>query len=142
MQYSLPTANPIQNALVYGWEEPNVCSSFDFGAPLDAPVAGVQYDSEHVLEWQLIALFFRELDNNEPFVLDPDPRSKSEMKFCNYVKKYWSVDIAVNGGTPKNPAQHIADQYPTVDTFTDEFVLLEHDINTPSKGKVSPRILR
>lgn len=108
---------------------------------MDAPVAGVQYDSEHVLEWQLIALFFRELNNNEATILDPDPRVNSQLAFCKYVEKYWTVDFAIAGGTPKNPAQHIADQYPTVNTFTDEWVLLEHDINTPAKGKVSVPLL-
>jgi chitinase len=121
-----------------------VCGSYYFGAPLDARVSGVQYDTEHILEYQLPGMFLQELDQQifdhifdhpNPSQLDSNGRPK-KISFCEYVKELWTIPAIAIAGNTKSPADHISDCYPTANRYSEELVVLQHRINTPAKGKV------
>lgn len=127
----------------WGWVDPTDCGNFDFGTPLTARAAGVEYHTEHVLEAQMIDLFFQHLDRKKSQL--PDPRSNAPqgatVSFCDYVDALWDVpafvwpgqDTTGGVGTAWNPIMHIAAQFPTKTFKRSEFVALESAINTPSK---------
>ena len=59
------------------------------------------------------------------------------MDFCEYVRIHWQAGNVNIDGVSRTPAQHIEAQYPTYTFNVNEFVVLEHSINIPAKGKVS-----
>lgn len=131
---------------VYGFHQPDVCEDYEFGAPLDGKVVTqppTQYDSEHVLEFQLPGQLFTQLDLKLGPFAHPDPTKNQPMTFCDYVNEQWDIAaVAIPGldtsqgvGASLTPADHVAQQFPTDTWKTGEYVLLEHDINTPAKGK-------
>lgn len=129
----------------WGWVNPKDCGNFDFGSPLTARAADVQYHTEHVLEAQMIDLFFQHLDKKKSKLPDPkpNPAQGATVSFCDYVDELWDVPPFVwpgqdtTGGVGKawNPIMHIAAQYPTKTFKRSEFVALESAINTPSKTR-------
>ncbi|ENH99491.1 glycoside hydrolase family 18 protein [Bipolaris maydis ATCC 48331] len=131
------------NGFDWGWVDPEDCSNFNFGDPLQARAAGVQYHTEHVLEAQMIDLFFKYLDKKKSKQPDPKPGAAqgATVSFCDYVNELWDVPPFVwpnedtTGGVGKawNPIMHIAAQYPTRTYKKEEFIALESAINTPSK---------
>ncbi|KAK0736846.1 glycosyl hydrolases family 18-domain-containing protein [Apiosordaria backusii] len=140
-----PSGGELPNAAAYGFEEPNICGNYEFGTPLERRVAGVQYDTEHILEFQLPAIFLRELDKQifDHTFQHPNPNevdgkgARKRVSFCRYFLELWSVpEFAINGETA-TPAQHIANTYPTKNKYSHELVVLEHYINSPVKAKVS-----
>ncbi|KAL8377162.1 hypothetical protein RB595_008033 [Gaeumannomyces hyphopodioides] len=102
-----------------------------------------QYDAEHVLEFQLIKWFFLDLDIELPEVPHPDPSRPGMLGFCQLVREQWGIDgFEIQGletgkgtGVKLTPADHVAQQFPTTTWNRDEYVVLEHKINTPAKGK-------
>lgn len=129
----------------WGWVNPKDCGNFDFGSPLTARAANVEYHTEHVLEAQMIDLFFKHLDKKKSNLPNPEPNAKpgTTVSFCEYVDALWEVPPFVwpgqdtTGGVGKawNPIMHIAAQYPTKTFKRSEFVALESAINTPSKTR-------
>ncbi|KAH7160985.1 hypothetical protein EDB81DRAFT_924239, partial [Dactylonectria macrodidyma] len=129
----------------WGWVNPKDCGNFDFGSPLTARAANVQYHTEHVLEAQMIDLFFQHLYKRKSKLPDPKPNAAqgATVSFCDYVDELWDVPPFVwpgqdtTGGVGKawNPIMHIAAQYPTKTFKRSEFVALESAINTPSKTR-------
>ncbi|CAI0650579.1 unnamed protein product [Colletotrichum noveboracense] len=127
----------------WGWEDPADCGNFNFGDPLTARAANVQYHTEHVLEAQMIDQFFQWLDKKKSNLPDPTPGAAqgSTVSFCQYVNELWDVPAFAWGnepttggpGKPWTPIQHIAAQFPTRTFKSDDFVALESAINTPSK---------
>ncbi|GKT49647.1 chitotriosidase-1 [Colletotrichum spaethianum] len=127
----------------WGWVNPTDCGDFDFGNPLTARVANIEYHTEHVLEAQMIDLFFQYLDKKKSKLPDPKPNAAQgdTVSFCAYVDLLWDVpafvwpgkDTTGGVGTAWNPVMHIAAQFPTRTFKTSEFVALESAINTPSK---------
>ncbi|KAF1939360.1 hypothetical protein EJ02DRAFT_504870 [Clathrospora elynae] len=127
----------------WGWVNPTDCGNFDFGSPLQARAANVQYHTEHVLEAQMIDLFFKHLDDTSAMLPDPDLNAAqgAVVSFCEYVDELWLVspfvwpghDTHGGVGTAWNPIMHIAAQFPTKTFKRSEFVALESAINTPSK---------
>ncbi|RMD40214.1 hypothetical protein DV735_g4912, partial [Chaetothyriales sp. CBS 134920] len=134
---------------VYGFEEPGNCNNYEFGAPLATARKEAKYDSEHVLEFQLLKQFFDEYLNRKYDPVDhPDTSLDSDdegskISFCELVKLQWNIPaVAIPGletsqgtGASLTPMNHLAQQFPTHRWKTEEYVLLEHDINTPAKGK-------
>ena len=126
----------------WGWVNPKDCGNFDFGSPLTAR-AGVEYHTEHILEAQMIDLFFQHLDKKKSNLPDPKQNAAqgATVSFCDYVDALWDVPPFVwpgqdtTGGVGKawNPIMHIAAQYPTKTFKRSEFVALESSINTPTK---------
>lgn len=136
----------VANNPVYGFHQPDVCEDYEFGAPLDARVVTqppTQYDSEHVLEFQLPGQLFAHLNLQLGPFDHPDPTSTRKLTFCEFVDEHWDIPgVAIAGldtsqgvGAALTPADHVAQQYPTHLWKVEEYVLLEHDINTPAKGK-------
>lgn len=131
------------NGFDWGWVDPEDCGNFNFGSPLQARAANVQYHTEHILEAQMIDLFFQHLDKRNSKLPDPKPGAANgaTVSFCDYVNELWDVPPFVwpnedtTGGVGKawNPIMHIAAQYPTRTYKKDEFIALESAINTPSK---------
>ncbi|KAI8173809.1 Chitotriosidase-1 [Colletotrichum sp. SAR 10_75] len=127
----------------WGWEYPADCGNFNFGDPLTARAANVQYHTEHVLEAQMIDQFFQWLDKKKSNLPDPRPGAAqgSTVSFCQYVNELWDVPAFAWGTEPTTggpgklwtPIQHIAAQFPTRTFKSDDFVALESAINTPSK---------
>ncbi|KAM0818255.1 hypothetical protein AB5N19_04064 [Seiridium cardinale] len=117
---------------VYGFEEPDVCESYDFGDPLTARVVttpALQYDSEHVLEFQLLKQFFDYLDVDYGTSLPILDTTKSQtLSFCNLMKLQWDIpamaipglDTSQGVGASLTPANHLAQQYPTHQWHLDE----------------------
>ncbi|KAK9793590.1 hypothetical protein SCARD494_06174 [Seiridium cardinale] len=117
---------------VYGFEEPDVCESYDFGDPLTARVVttpALQYDSEHVLEFQLLKQFFDHLDVDYGTSLPiPDTTKSQTLSFCNLMKLQWDIPaVAIPGldtsqgvGASLTPANHLAQQYPTHQWYLDD----------------------
>ncbi|KAF0317756.1 glycosyl hydrolases family 18 protein, partial [Colletotrichum asianum] len=127
----------------WGWEDPADCGNFNFGDPLTARAANVQYHTEHVLEAQMIDQFCQWLDKKKSNLPDPTPGAAqgSTVSFCQWVNELWDVPAFAWGteptsggpGKPWTPIQHIAAQFPTRTFKSDDFVALESAINTPSK---------
>ncbi|EGX87924.1 hypothetical protein CCM_09547 [Cordyceps militaris CM01] len=127
------------------WTNPMDCGNFDFGSPLTARAANIEYHTEHILEAQMIRLFFDHLDNKKSKLPDPRPSANpaATVSFCAYVDLLWEVPPFVwpnqdtTGGVGKawNPIMHIAAQFPTKTFKKSEFVALESAINTPSKTR-------
>ncbi|OTB02455.1 glycoside hydrolase family 18 protein [Hypoxylon sp. CI-4A] len=131
---------------VYGFKKPDICENYEFGAPLDARVVtdpSTQYDSEHVLEFQVPSQFFAYLDRTLGTYDHPDPSVIRKLTFCGLVQEQWNIpavsmpdlDTSMGVGAALTPADHVAQQFPTDKWKIEEYVLLEHDINTPAKGK-------
>jgi chitinase len=127
----------------WGWVDPKDCGNFAFGNPLQARATNIQYHTEHVLEAQLIALFFDHLGTVAPKPNDANLNSPAGKKvsMCTYVNDLWDVPPFVwpnqptqgGVGTAWDPIMHVAAQFPSKTFKRDEFVALESAINTPSK---------
>ncbi|KAF6825037.1 glycosyl hydrolases family 18 protein [Colletotrichum musicola] len=137
-----PAAEKMGNP-AYGFVTTN-CTDYTWGSPLDANVAGVTYDAEHVLEAQLVKQFFEEVDFNLELLPDPELSDSRERKlgFCQLVRKMWKInpvaipnlDNASGVGKALTPAYHIANQFPTDKWKKDEYVRLDSAINSPPKA--------
>jgi chitinase len=134
-------ANP-----VYGFEQPDVCEDYEFGAPLTARIVAkpaTQYKSKQSLEFQMPRKLCDHLDLTLRPYYHPDPTKTGKLSFCEYVREHWDIDaVPIPGldtsqgvGASLTPVNHHAQQYPTHLWKTDEYVLLEHRTNTPAKGK-------
>lgn len=127
----------------WGWVDPDDCGNFNFGTPLTQRAPNTEYHTEHILEAQMIDLFFKHLDKRKSKLPDPDLNAAqgATVSFCEYVDALWDVDPfewpgqdTTGGiGTKWNPIMHIAAQLPTRTYETKDFVALESPINTPSK---------
>jgi hypothetical protein len=111
-------------------------------------VSGTKYEVEHVLEWNVVTSFFEWIDKKKGNTFpNPDPRQVDAagtpmmMKFCPYFKILWEGSgiqpFSIKNGPLLGPLAHIAYAYPSAVKYTDEFVLLEDDINAPAKSEVS-----
>lgn len=139
-------------ALIYGWEQPDVCGSYDWGGPLNIRAPNTDYHSEHILEAQMVKQFFAYMDEKTDLLPNPNPNAPPNaamISFCQYVDAMFNIpavaapgiDTAQGFGATLTPINHIAAQFPTHQWKTDEYVSLEARINTPAKGKAwgSPR---
>ncbi|PVH71895.1 glycoside hydrolase family 18 protein [Cadophora sp. DSE1049] len=137
--FDYPTDSKIPNANVYGYEEPDNCNSFAWGNPLAGRVTG-SYNSEHLLEAQLINEFFNYLD--EELETLPDPQSPGQnIRFCAYVQRLFAVQVMANIDSAQGasaqalPIKHIAAQFPTKTWHQEDYLSLQANINSRIKGK-------
>ena len=107
-------------------------------------VPGNHYDSEHVMEWQIVTDFFAKLQTKGGSNYDhPDP-TKAGVKtdFCTYWIESWSLAdsqaFSINNGPALNPWKHIASAYPSNKNFKEEMIRLQNNINQRAKANVSP----
>jgi len=109
------------------------------------PFPDAKYDVEHVLEWQVVTHFFDWISkkhyNGQPLFDDPHTSAVSTTKltFCEYWTTWLEWSFQLDGkGPSQNVLQHIAAEYPsTTNRYNEEFVYLQHSINTPAKSNVS-----
>ncbi|KAK8093699.1 Glycosyl hydrolases family 18 protein, partial [Apiospora hydei] len=139
--FKYPSSGEIPNANVYGYEDPDNCNSFAWGNPLAGRVTGTKYDTEHLLEAQMINEFFNYL-NGELGQTLPDPQAPAQnIRFCDYVQKLFavqvvaSIDSAQGGNAQASPIEHIAAQFPTYTWHAEEYIALQGNINGRIKGK-------
>ncbi|OTB14128.1 glycoside hydrolase family 18 protein [Daldinia sp. EC12] len=135
----------VQNNPVYGFKRPDVCEDYNFGSPLGARVntnPATGYDSEHILEFQLLQQFFNHLNNTLGPFKHPNTTISENITFCELVKEQWEISpIPIPGletskgvGASLTPTDHVAQQFPTDRWKTEEFVILEREINN-GKGR-------
>jgi hypothetical protein len=75
-----------KNPRIYGFNDKHSCDNYDWGTP----DATAKYESEHILEWQIVGGFFNKMgeDIKDDFD-DPDPRKTGKVKFCEYWLESW-----------------------------------------------------
>ncbi|OBT47404.1 hypothetical protein VE00_02157 [Pseudogymnoascus sp. WSF 3629] len=126
---------------IYGFQTTD-CKDFKFSV-LSADVASVTYQSEHILEAQLIKQFFEYVAKNVGRFPHPNPNVNPDNRidFCTYVKLLWSVPVAIpNLDTASGTSailtafKHVVNQFPTSTWKKEEYVSLERNINAPPKG--------
>lgn len=143
-----------KGASAWGWVQPDVCNSFDWGDPMaaravpspNAVVSLAFYDSEHILEGQLVGDFFQHMAKKKPRLPDP-ANQNNQIPFCDYLEKLWDInpvratqnanlqlDTIVGRGATLTPLEHIAYVYPGTVWNVGEFVSLQRDINSPAKA--------
>lgn len=131
---------------VYGYTDPQKsCNDFGFGNVGSAVGDSSEYQTEHVLEMQLLARFFDYL-NRETGTILPNPKTGGQpalVGLCQAMQPYWylvgskyRVTIPGTTETPDDPIALVATVWPGSDNaFVKEFVLLEWGVNN-CKGKV------
>lgn len=98
---------------------------------------------EHILEFQKPKQLFDHLNQTLGPFDHSDPANSAKLSYCEYVREHWDIaavpipglDTSQGVGASLTPAEHVAQQYLTHLWETDEYVLFEHLINTPAKGK-------
>lgn len=106
-------------------------------------ITGNTYDSEHVMEWQIVTDFFRKMQAKGGLNYDhPDPnQAGAKTDFCTYWIESWTLDttqsFSVNKSDPLLPWAHIASAYPSTQNHKDEMVRLQRNINQQAKAGVS-----
>lgn len=75
----------------YGFNERDSCDNYEMDNP-DTSTKGVKYQTEHVLEWQLVGDFFTQMGKQIKTKFDhPNPTITDGEKigFCTYWKESW-----------------------------------------------------
>jgi hypothetical protein len=148
----------------YGFNKQDSCDDYSWDSPDDR--ANVRYETEHVLEWQIVFQFFNEMGKEiKAEFQHPDPDENDMISFCKYWKESWTEkDLFMNGpssnpaATPDpdvtpdpaditdlstaqlSPTKWLAIVYPYreggEEKWLDEMPLLEKAINGKYKGRV------
>lgn len=132
------------NVLSYGYFKPEDCNDFSFGLLPSPPAKTGAYAPEHIFEFQLIQIFFNDLNRKKQNVY-PNPNSQWQQKedsafvdLCHYLQPYFetlpSNKRPIVGGVKRRPIDHIGWQFPGTDNFVDELVLLDSGVNLSKKG--------
>jgi hypothetical protein len=130
------------NTPAYSWEDPNNLCSYDWQSGT-VRNSGTAYDSEHVLEWQLVTGFFAKLnEKGGTKYVHPDPLERNKtVDFCTYWIESWSLEgsqgFSIKGSPNMDPWSHVAAAYPSNSNFKSEMVALQRNINSPAKANVS-----
>lgn len=135
------------NAPEYGYTQPNTCPNLQFGSVpgyrrvhFFNPETKVEYQIEHILEWNTVTSFFDWL--NEDHFKDrrwphPNPNRRAgtpTVNFCTLWKEIWNSAPAfqLNGQT-LSPNKHLASKYPSSRHFVKDFVWLQKELNNLAK---------
>ncbi|RII10006.1 hypothetical protein CUC08_Gglean005996 [Alternaria sp. MG1] len=132
----------------YGFNKRNSCDDYSFDNPDDD--GSVDYQTEHVLEWQTVWRFFDEMDGLITTKFShPQPGNTAKLSFCEYWTESWlstpdaaaTSDPAATPGpqTKKLPPRGwLASQYTYrqsgKEMWLDEMTLLESNLNGRVKG--------
>ncbi|EFQ97753.1 hypothetical protein MGYG_00794 [Nannizzia gypsea CBS 118893] len=134
--------------IIFALSNPNSCGDFDLGkrsnerydttySPEGNNIVSKNQllETEHVLEGQVIDIFFQNMSMTLPEQYD-DPYQKStkdKVDLCKYIAPYWSTKnknpLPTVKGVTKNGPQLIANQYPTKSKWQEEFFLLPKGVN-------------
>lgn len=132
-------------AKAYGYELQNDYCSYKWQSG-SAKIPSNKYDSEHVMEWQLVTDFFRGISKSGGDAwVHPDPaQNGKKVNFCTYWIESWGgankdgvSGFAIDSSSALTPWEHIAGAYPSTMKNKDEFVTLQDNINKPAKANVS-----
>ncbi|KAI9766214.1 MAG: hypothetical protein M1839_005004 [Geoglossum umbratile] len=130
----------LPNIATYGYTNPTDCNDYGFGL-VAKPVPKVntnKFATEHILEYQLLSIFFDETRNQEGSVFnDLRPSAPGTLpqivNLCQYLKSYFDLPVPLwpnIGGVTRSPIQWLSYQYPGSDNaFTEEFVILDKGVN-------------
>jgi chitinase len=132
------------NVRSYGYAKPEDCNDYSFGLLPSPPQDISAYASEHILEFQLIQIFFNELNvKREKDFFNPDSvqaqkPGKGKVVLCHYLRPYFerlpSAQWPTIGGVNRMPLEHVTWQFPGTDNFEDELVLLDSGVNLSKMG--------
>lgn len=135
------------NIATYGWTIADSCTDYRWGG-WDATG---DYETEHIMEWQMVTSFFKTLeekwtsklwDHPDPKALDANGKRK-QIGFCAYWKEHWISNVGQFsiGTSPAMTVQkHIAYEYPSDTRYRNEFVVLQSKINSPAKQSVRSQL--
>ena len=107
---------------------------------------GKKYDTEHVLEWQIVTDFFKKFNEgtNEKYEHPNPNQGGKRVDFCTYWYETWNLgpeeefSIAASGAAPMSPWKHIAAAYPSTNNqWAAELIGLQSNINSGPKSSVS-----
>jgi hypothetical protein len=86
----------------YGFNIWDSCDNYDWDSP-DLTNPKVKYETEHVLEWQIVGAFFTYVGEQITTQFDhPNPNKNVKLNFCQYWLEQWSF---ANSQTMENPLQ-------------------------------------
>lgn len=133
----------LSNIKTYAALVPDNCNDFTFGiVPNRAKGSGSNsVATEHVLEFQLLPIFFDEMqqkygvafDNPVPQPTDPTQRWNPKVDLCHYMQPYWYGTLSSWVTMPGFPAMRATDAaalaFPSRTQFTAEWVILEKGAN-------------
>ncbi|CEL11917.1 hypothetical protein ASPCAL15011 [Aspergillus calidoustus] len=150
-------SNYYPNAATYDAEDPNSCTNLNLVKLAKTPQQpstptanqGRKYDSEHILEGQVVQRFFNARgmawsNKTAPTALantaarkypDPTKGAKDELAWCLYMQKWWQPEEPKNGKDETwIPNTVLGGEYPGYHWhYTDEMVLLEALLNQQVK---------
>ncbi|KAI4663275.1 uncharacterized protein J4E78_003686 [Alternaria triticimaculans] len=73
----------------YGFNKRDSCDDYSMDKPDEG--AGIQYDTEHVLEWQTVVQFFNTMGKEITTKFkNPDPQQNNMVGFCEYWRESWT----------------------------------------------------
>lgn len=137
--------------LIYGYTNPaKPCNDYRFGQIGIAVGGTTEYQTEHVLEMQLLARFFDDVQTESANrgITFPNPKTTGgNVRFCAAMKPYWyqvgvNNRVTIPGSTQTgDPIDLVAAVWPGSNNgLINEFVLLEWGVNN-CKGKVGAEFL-
>jgi chitinase len=116
----------------YGYYKPDDCADFTFGKLAQVPTQTKDYATEHILEFQLLKLFFESLGDGNRIYDDP-VGSTSKVFACQYLKPYWdklpSRFYIVVDTMRARALDILTDAFPSTTHDTKEWVLLIKGVN-------------
>jgi hypothetical protein len=145
------------NRVCYGWNIRNDCDDYGWGRAHRPEMGG--YQSEHVLEWEMVTMFLTTMNSHPEFVGNRFPHPDSIeggalVSFCRYWAASWNrraretmsiPDPSVtNDLAERTPLKWLATAYlgrkkddVPVELFLDEMILLQTKVNALAKSNVS-----
>jgi chitinase len=138
------------NVRSYGYTKPGDCNDYGFGLLPSPPQDISAYASEHILEFQLIQIFFNELNvKKKEMFANPKPEETEDAEdaedaeddlvdLCHYLQPYFETIPKDNwptiGGVKRRPLEHVTWQFPGTNNFETELVLLDSGVNLSKMG--------
>jgi hypothetical protein len=75
----------------FGYNHKDSCDNYDW----DKPDPSSEWETEHVLEWQIVVAFFNQMNQDiKKDFIHPDPdRNGDKVDFCEYWRESWAFDL-------------------------------------------------
>ncbi|KAI1505939.1 hypothetical protein F5X99DRAFT_404485 [Biscogniauxia marginata] len=123
----------------YGYANPGVCLDFTFSTINTIISDTNRYQTEHVLEIQLLTGFFEWVRTTQRTGNSfPNPQtagSPSNVAFCSYLQGFWyrvgsANKVSVDGSDRADPIELVAQVWPGADNqWNDELMLVDKGVN-------------
>jgi chitinase len=128
----------IPNVPSYGYYVPADCNDFTFGKLSQTPAQTARYATEHILEFQLIQIFFDDLVKKKGIVFKDPTGGTKPVDLCKYLQPYWSSlpssTYPTIDGVRDTPIQLLSNAFPSTTQYTGEWVLLDSGVNNAKEG--------